>query len=589
LRLVLLNEIPEDEDLRCQWNTLVEQMDQPQVFYTYEWALAVQFAYRASLHPLVFLAYDEQNHLCGVAALATISSGKQACFFCATTADYCDFLSLPERRETFVAAVLDDLQHSNIRDIKLANLPADSATLPALRHAAGSRGYHCFSRTGYVCAQVSLGSLQRRGENKPVLPRKKMLRRFLNAMGREAPVQLQHARSWEQAQAVLPEFIQAHVARFLATGRISNLASNERRVFLAQVAKLLSERGWFALTTMTAGKKNFAWNYGFQFRGTWFWYQPTFDSDFEKYSPGFCLLAKVIEEAVETPKLQTVDLGLGAEDYKDRFANSTRETLHVTLTDSAARHIQEMARYRSAAIMKIHPQVEATVRSIRSKLQRVKADLARKPVSEIFTRTANRLRAYFWLETEVIFYQLHGEQHPQSEERSLLPLDLYQLALAVPFYLDDEQTLAYLLRAAVRCRSTDASGFVMVDRDGTPLHFAWVTAFQEFFLSQLNDHVSGASQQAVMLFDCWTPLAMRGRGYYAQAVSLVATHAVAEDKEPWIFSAATNTSSVRGLEKAGFLRHHSLSRRRILGWQTITRQPQYADVPLSEEEISAQV
>ena len=74
LRLVLLKEIPEDASLRRQWNFLVERMEQPQVFYTDEWALAVQRAYHAALRPLLFLAYDEQEALTGVAALATDSA-----------------------------------------------------------------------------------------------------------------------------------------------------------------------------------------------------------------------------------------------------------------------------------------------------------------------------------------------------------------------------------------------------------------------------------------------------------------------------------------------------------------------------------
>jgi CelD/BcsL family acetyltransferase involved in cellulose biosynthesis len=588
LRLVVLKEIPEDENLRRQWDALVEQIDQPQVFYTYEWALAVQCAYGTTRHPLIFLAYDDQDSLCGVAALATISLGKEVGFLCATTGDYCDFVSLPEHKESFVAEVLAQLKRENIHEIRLANLPSDSVTVSALRHAARSQRYYRFSRTAYVCAQVSLGSLQRRGENKPVLPRKKMLRRFLNAMGRAAPVQLQHARTRDEAQAVLPGFIDAHVARFLATGRISNLASKERRVFLAELAKLLSERGWFALTTMRAGEKIFAWNYGFQFRGTWFWYQPTFDGDFEKYSPGFCLLAKVIEEAAEMPELKTVDLGLGAEDYKDRFANQTRETLHVTLTNSAARLIQETVRSGAAAMVKFDPRVEATVRSILARLQRVKKHFAREPLSQVCVRMARRVRASLLAETEVIFYQVSGSSGVNSGEMSLCPLDLHQLAVAVPFYLEDAPTLAYLLRAAARSRSTDAHGFVMVKRDGTPVHFVWTTSFHEFFLSELNDQVSGTLPTAVMLFDCWTPPAVRGRGYYAQAVNLVASHVTAEGKEPWIFSAAANTASVRGLEKAGFRRHYSLTRRRILWRQTISRQPHYQSVSASEE-ISARV
>jgi len=41
----------------------------------------------------------------------------------------------------------------------------------------------------------------------------------------------------ENIQAALPAFADAHVARFLATGRISSLATPERRFFLEELAR----------------------------------------------------------------------------------------------------------------------------------------------------------------------------------------------------------------------------------------------------------------------------------------------------------------------------------------------------------------
>jgi hypothetical protein len=369
LRLALLNEIPEDASLRQQWNALVMRVDRPQVFYTYEWALAVQRAYRATLHPMLFLAYDEEESLCGVAALATDAEGSRVSFLCATTGDYCDFLSLPEHKTAFVQGVLAELRKQEFDDTTLTNLPADSDTVAALPCASTQNGYHCFARTAYVCAQVALSKLERRpGENKPVLPGKKMVRRSLSAMGREAPVRLDQARSWDAIEPILPQFMQAHVARFLATGRISNMARPERRVFLTELARLLSGPGWLTLTRMMSGERVIAWNYGFQFQGAWFWYQPTFDSELEKYSPGFCLLAKLIEEAAENPALNTVDLGLGAEEYKERFANQSRETLYVTLRTSGVQHAREILRYRAAEIIKLSPRLEAAVRAAARRL-----------------------------------------------------------------------------------------------------------------------------------------------------------------------------------------------------------------------------
>jgi len=253
LRLVLLKEIPEDAYLRQQWNALVKRVDQPQVFYTYEWALAVQRAYRETLHPMLFLAYDDREELCGVAPLALSAEGSVISFLCATTGDYCDFLSRREHKEAFVATVLTDLRKQGFNNITFTNLPADSGTLAAIRQSSQQNGYRCFTRTAYVCAQVEMAKLERSPDgSRPILPRKKMLRRSLNAMGQNAPLRLDHARSWEAAEPILQQFMRSHVARFLLTGRISNMAHPQRRLFLEELAKLLGESGWFALTRMVS-------------------------------------------------------------------------------------------------------------------------------------------------------------------------------------------------------------------------------------------------------------------------------------------------------------------------------------------------
>lgn len=368
MRLVVLKEIAEDISLRNQWNELVRKLDQPQVFYSYEWALAVQRAYGATLRPLVFLAYDESNFLCGLAALAVDPKGTHASFLCATTGDYCDFLAMPEHKLNFVSAVLADLRSRGISEITLTNLPADSATLTALQRRSMEFGYRSFARTAYICAQVSLRKLEHQAGKKRVVPGQTMMRRKLKALG--SPVRLDHARSWSEVRPILSEFAQAHISRFLATGRVSNLARPERRLFLEELAKLLSGSGWLVLTRMMTGDQPIAWNYGFQFEGTWFWYQPTFDTDLERYSPGSCLLTKLIEEAAENPALHVVDLGLGAEGYKERFANETRETLYVTLRSSMASHVREIIRYHAAELVKRSPRLEAGVRKMVAGLRR---------------------------------------------------------------------------------------------------------------------------------------------------------------------------------------------------------------------------
>lgn len=588
MRLVLHKSIPEDETLRSQWNALLTRLARPQVFYTYEWALAVQRAYHASLRTLLFLAYDAQQSLCGVAALAS-KPDDEVSFLCATTGDYCDFLCPPEQKEEFLAGVLAELKKMGARNLALTNLPADSDTLPALQKSAKRNEYHCFARTAYVCAQVLLEKIERRpSDNKPVLPRKKMVRRFLNAMGRESPVFLDHVQSWEKIQPLLPAFIQAHVARFLLTGRISNLVRRERQMFLEELAKLLAATGWIALTRLGAGKKVYAWNYGFQFHETWFWYQPTFDSDIEKYSPGYCLLAKLIEEAAENPALKAVDLGLGAEEYKDRFANQTRRTLFVTLRASATEHAGQQMNYWATRAVKASPLLEKGVRAVAARLRRVQQPMDREGFTLAAARVPKRLRESLWSEENVFFFEWCGRESREAGVNQIRCLDAHQLAAAAMQNENDHETLAYLLRCATRLREGSAEGFALVDSEGKVLHFGWVTGFDGFFLSELNAKVKAPSSNSVMLFDCWTPIAWRGHGYYAEAVALIAERVKKEGKAPWIFSAARNSSSMRGLEKSGFQRRYSLVRKRMLLWQRIKgATPRRVETPAAE--VSARI
>lgn len=589
LRLVLLREIPEDENLRQQWNALVGRVDQPQVFYTYEWSLAVQRAYYASLRTLLFLAYDERDALCGVTALAVDVGASRVSFLCATTGDYCDFLSLPEHKLAFVQAVLAELRKQRIDDLTLTNLPADSSTVAALRDASNQTGYRYFARTAYVCAQVSLGKLERRpGEKTPVMPGKKMLRRSLNAMGREAPVRLDHARSWKEVSPVLAEFMQAHVARFLATGRISNMVQRERRQFLEELAKLLSESGWLVLTRMVSGEKSLAWNYGFHFDGVWFWYQPTFDSDLEKYSPGFCLLAKLIEVSADDSSVTTVDLGLGAEEYKERFANQTRETLYVTLRSSLARHGREILRFRAAEIIKSSPGLEEAIRAAGMRVRELRESAGRDGFAATLRLRMKQGAAFFWSEEEIVCFEWVGGALTPSSLTKLLPLGLNELASAAMQVVDDKPTLAYLLSSASRLRKRSAEGFGLVDTGGSFLGFGWVTAFDGRALPESKAKVDTASANCVMIFECVSSVSASKQRCDPGMISRIAERMREQGKEAWTCGAARNIQLLQDLQKEGFQARYSLVRRRILGRRTIKlKAPRFEDA--LTREISERV
>ena len=555
LQIVVKREIPVDAALAEQWNGLVEQMERPQVFYTYEWALAVSRAYRDSLRPFLCLAY-EGEHLVGLAALAEMP-GEPIAFLAGFTADYCDFVSHFRDRDRVVAAIFEALDHWGIRTLVLANFPADSATAAVLRSAAHSRRYKVFSRPAYECSQIQLGCAEQREAVRVMVRSKQMSRRYLRAMAKVASVSVVHLKSSEELALELPKFARKHVARFLATGRISNLVRTERREFLEELATLLSQRGWIALSCLAVGERAVAWNYGFQYGPTWFWYQPTLDGEFQQFSPGFCLLTKIAEEACASANWDVIDLGLGAEAYKERLSNGTRTTLHITATKSRRVHWQATARYLAVTWVSRRPSREKFVRSAVAAASSVRENWRRRLLGRWLW---GRFRRLVGAREEVLFHEWparSAQPGPRCGPFQLQPLSEDLLADAAMQCQDDAETLAYLLRAARRLAAREGRGFALVDQSGAPLHFAWIGPFEGFLMSELCHQLQPPAPGAQLIYDCWTPHRLRGRGYFSLTISELAEKYAAQHGV-WIFCAATNHASRRGIEAAGFIRRFSL-------------------------------
>jgi hypothetical protein len=138
------------------------------------------------------------------------------------------------------------------------------------------------------------------------------------------------------------------------------------------------------------------------------------------------------------------------------------------------------------------------------------------------------------------------------------------------YFEGDLQTEAYILRAAMRLRSK-ATGFAFLNEEGVPVHFCWTAAFEGFYMAELKTKLNASSANDWLIFDCWTPHLVRGRGYYGMAVKELARHLTSEARSPWIFSASSNQASLRGLAKTGFERRFSMVRRKVLMMQWVKK------------------
>ena len=218
-----------------------------------------------------------------------------------------------------------------------------------------------------------------------------------------------------------------------------------------------------------------------------------------------------------------------------------------------------MVRYRASGLLRQFPKADGRLRSW---AETVRGSGALKALR---TPTRN-LQNILWSRSEVFFLEWRGPDSTSTSGLKIQTLDLNCLADATAQYSDDAQTLAYLLRSAQRALASGFEGWALVDSEGSILHFAWATVFDNCFVPELNRKVSGPATNATMIFDGWTPLARQGRGYQEQAFALIANWLRASGRVPWIYIAATNTPAMRELEGVGFQSRFSMVGQRILGW-----------------------
>jgi CelD/BcsL family acetyltransferase involved in cellulose biosynthesis len=573
VRVTVLKEIPEDADLSAAWNTLVLAMENPEVFFTYQWALAASRGFQEHLSTRLFLVYEFEQ-LAGVVALAIDPRAPRAAFFLtSSTADYCDIVSEPANRKAVILAVLEEIKKLGLSDLVLANVPANSATLEDLPTVAGSQSFYVTSRTAYNCGVVHLGGEEQRETILRNLAGKSREKRALKRLTNLGAVKVIHVTEPEQIGASLESIVSAQISRFLASNRVSPLVGPERRAFLQQLSDLLSESGWLKISQLEIDGKPVAWNYGFRFGGSWFWYLPTFEMEYAHVSPGSCLLRLLVEEGAKDTSLRWLDLGLGEESYKDRYANEMRQTRYIRVSRGLPRHVISMGRELLSSTVARFPQFGDRLRGARASYLTLANRVRETGVAASSRYFVHKAVHSVASQDEVLLFE--AESSTGDSAGQLLPLTREHLVEGSIINSGDPPTLRYLMRCANRLNQPGASGFLLQDESGRPIHFLWIDNYDGFRLAEIEHNIEPASPDAVanaaMIFDCWTPTVERGCGHYAAALRIVAAQLRREGRAAWIFSGATNAASLRGVLKAGFQYRFSLIRRMRLGRSVVTR------------------
>jgi CelD/BcsL family acetyltransferase involved in cellulose biosynthesis len=334
-RLVVraLDSWSEVEAYRSQWTELVERARFSAVFQTYEWNAAWWRAFGEG-HTLNVLLCLRGDTLVGVAPMMIRSDTKRGrareiCFIgCPNdSSDYLDFIidsDTPEALDELTDALREQLGPAGV--IHLSHFPTHSPNYRALLGRLEGTGARFLveDHQPAPCRKLGDEPADRKAANKA------SLRRRYNYFRKNGELRFHRCHEQEEILGWMDDFFRQHVERRAMTHAPSQFLDPRQQAFFRDLVGGMLAGGWLRFDVVLFNDRPLAFHLGFEYRGRFIWYKPTFDVSFRDRSPGEVLMKFLLEDAIER-QLEEFDFTVGSEPFKYRFANEVRYNDRITV------------------------------------------------------------------------------------------------------------------------------------------------------------------------------------------------------------------------------------------------------------------
>ena len=322
------------------WNQLVTESASHVPFLTFEYQQTWWKTRGGGEWPqeseLVLVAAFEGERLIGVAPLFQTENilGKRALMFVGAieVSDFLDFIVRAEDLPPFLSGLLDFLTNESSvptwQVLDLYNILEDSPTLTALESAA--------DELGWDYKKVRL-------QPSPYIPLPEDYDTYLAGIDKKQRHEIRRKmRNVEQSLAEADFYFvgdqhnldaetEAFIAMMAQDPNKKDFLTDAMRAHIHNTARTACDLGWLQLAFFTLDGEKAAANMSFQFNDRLWLYNSGWEWEYRDFSPGWVLLAYLIEWAIENG-IKAFDFMRGDEAYKYKFGGIDRYIYRVTLT-----------------------------------------------------------------------------------------------------------------------------------------------------------------------------------------------------------------------------------------------------------------
>lgn len=328
--------------LKDEWTVLLNKMDSPCIFLTWEWMYTWWDHYLSgdkSCHLFILLISDQNSNLVGIlpAYLRTCSiipciQYKRMRFLGSETEspDYLDIIAEPSKTNF----VLDDIFtyfkncNGNVDYIEFTDISGESASLRLLTENSRKLNYCCREYISSTCPYLKLPADYETFVTSLSSKFRFNLRRYTKILMEREGVIFNEVTGEIELQQMVNTLFLLHKKRWGKHLDKSTFYSNKRMEFHSRLAPVLYESSFLRLFYLRVGSDVIACLYCFDYRNRIYYYQSGFDPEWALKSAGIVLIGKSIDKCIHEQKVE-FDFLRGKEEYKLRWTSETRHTYSI--------------------------------------------------------------------------------------------------------------------------------------------------------------------------------------------------------------------------------------------------------------------
>lgn len=319
------------DELKSEWNDLLERAPIKNIFYTWEWHSTWWDAY----HPgeLLVLVCRNEGQLVGIAPLFITDgdAGKMVHIIgCIDVTDYLDFIVDKDQvNAVFTEFVQYFANHRDQFDVlDFCNIPKESVTYDILPRLLTEHGFDSETSQQEVCPVIELpddwGGYLSQLDKKQRHEVRRKLRRIHGATGE---VDWYIVNGQHNLESEIACFMQLMAA---SDPEKEEFLQDEQNVkFFKNIVPLMHKNGWLQMTFLTVDKVRVAAYINFIYDNRVLVYNSGLNhQDYGQLSPGIVLLAYNIQHAIEQG-YDTYDFLRGDEIYKYRMGGQDTSVMNI--------------------------------------------------------------------------------------------------------------------------------------------------------------------------------------------------------------------------------------------------------------------